>query len=522
MDIADMLRLMVEKEASDLFLSTNAPPYLKVEGEFMPIEKTVALSPSEITRLAYSILDTEQKQQFESTSELNMSLRLDKVGRFRINFFRQMGEVALVARHVKSDIQPIEKLGLPLLLKDLVMENRGLILLVGGTGTGKSTTLASMLDYRNRHRSGHILTIEDPVEFVHRHRASLVNQREVGMDTESYAIALKNAMREAPDVIMIGEIRDRETMQSAIAYAETGHLCLSTLHANNATQAIDRILNFFPEDAHHQVLQDLSLNLRAVISQTLPRGRDGKRVAAVEVMINTPYISELIRLGEIEKIRDAMIQTEAQGSQTFDQALFDLVKNERLDMEEALRYADSRTNLSLRFKLELQGVQHQSQIKKDVSYAKFNDFSEYRSYSLQSQRVTQEYREQVAQFEQAIRQAMFQKGIAESDVAEDVDLEIHYSFSKKRLEASGLNNIDNPVSSQINIDDFCKVHGALWISVVDRHTQKTVWQVKAPREILLNYREQAAINRDVDFLLREFPPKSAGASDFQLSDLSLQ
>lgn len=516
MELSDMLQDMVDKEASDLFLSVGAPPYLKIEGQFLPMSSD-KLEPNDVSRLVYSILDDDKKQLFNATSELNMALRLKNVGRFRVNVFRQMGEIALVARHVKSEILSIEQLGLPLLLKDLIMGNRGLVLLVGGTGTGKSTTLASMLDYRNHHKTGHILTIEDPVEYVHEHHQSLVNQREVGMDTESYAVALKNAMREAPDVIMIGEIRDTDTMKSAIAYAETGHLCVSTLHANNATQAIDRILNFFPEDAHHQILQDLSFNLRAIVSQVLPRGVDGKRMAAVEVMLSTPYIAELIRLGELEKIKDAMIQAHAQGSQTFDQALFELVQAGKLDKEEALRYADSKTNLSLRFRLELHGTQSRVNIKKDVSYAHFNDFSEYRSYYLKRGNNLEDAGDNLTQFEEAIRQALFKKYIAERDSVGDVDLVIQYSFSKRQLAAAGLGDIEKPVSSQINIDEACREHGALWISIIDTHTGKTVWQVKAPKDIVMQSRPQEAINRDVEFLLSEFPPKAEDAGNARAS-----
>lgn len=350
MGFSDLLEKMLANNASDLFLSVGAPVCLKIEGEVVPVSDG-RLSSSQVNALVFSVLDDEQIVTFETCSELNAALRVEGIGRFRLNVFRQMGEIALVARHIKHELPSIDELGLPSLLHELIMEPRGLILLVGGTCTGKSTTLAAMIDYRNTHKTGHILTIEDPVEFVHEHKKSLVNQREIGLDTESYAVALKNAMREAPDVIVIGEIRDSETMKSAISYAETGHLCLSTLHANNANQAIDRIVNFFPEEAHRQLLQDLSLNLRAVISQRLPRDKKGKRVAAVEVMINTPYISDLIAKGDVGRIREAMIQAHESGCQTFDDELFQLVKSKRLSKDEALQNADSRNNLSLRFRL---------------------------------------------------------------------------------------------------------------------------------------------------------------------------
>jgi twitching motility protein PilU len=283
--------------------------------------------------------------------ECNLAITVEGLGRFRVNVFRQRGDVAMVIRYIKGEIPSIEELNLPVILKDLIMERRGLILVVGSTGSGKSTSLASMIDYRNQNECGHILTLEDPVEFLHRHKKSVVNQREIGFDSKSYEIALKNAMREAPDVILIGEIRDRKSMEHAMAYAETGHLCLSTLHANNANQALDRIVNFFPDSAHHQLFLDLSLNLKSVISQRLVRGTNNKRVPAVEVMLLTSYISELIQKGDIHAIKEAMDQGKQRGMQTFDQALFDLYTAGKIGLEEALKNADSRNNLSLKIRL---------------------------------------------------------------------------------------------------------------------------------------------------------------------------
>jgi twitching motility protein PilU len=350
MDIVPYLKLMAEKGASDLFFSTGAPVTIKVEGVSAPLGDK-PLPTGMVKKLAYGLIGEEHQKIFEQRLELNYAISVNGVGRFRINLYRQRGEVAMVIRFIKARIPSIEELHLPQILKDLVMEPRGLVLLVGSTGSGKSTTLAAMIDHRNRHSTGHILTIEEPIEFIHQHKKSIVDQREVGLDTLSYSNALKNAMREAPDVILIGEIRDRETMQHAMSYAETGHLCLSTLHANNANQTLDRIINFFPESAHHQLLMDLSLNLRAVVSQRLILGADGKRVPAVEIMLRTPFIAELIEKGDIDSIKDAMEKNTELGVQTFDQSLFELYKSGKISKEAALDYADSRNNLMLKIRL---------------------------------------------------------------------------------------------------------------------------------------------------------------------------
>lgn len=351
MELSTLLQLMARKEASDLFLSCGSPPCIKIQGLTAAIGDKV-LQPGEVRQLAYTILTEAQQKSFESTLELNSSLSIKEVGRFRINLYMQRGEVSMVVRFITANIPSLDALQLPAVLKKLVMEPRGLVLVVGATGSGKSTTLASMIDYRNSTTTGHILTIEEPIEFHHPYRKSVVDQREVGLDTYNYANALKNAMREAPDVILIGEIRDRETMQAAIAYAETGHLCLSTLHANNASQTLDRIINFFPESAHKQLLLDLSLNMRAVISQRLVKGTDGKRHAAVEVLLRTPFIADLVAKGDIYALKDAMEQNNNDGMQTFDQALYALFKAGRISLDEALNNADSRTNLSLQIRLE--------------------------------------------------------------------------------------------------------------------------------------------------------------------------
>lgn len=350
MDVTSFFKLMVDKNASDLFFSVGAPINIKIEGIMTPIGKS-PLTPEQSREMAYSLLTDKQQKEFDENLELNIALSISKLGRFRINIFRQKGEVAMVVRYIKSEIPTLDSLNLPSMLQDIVMEMRGLVLVVGATSSGKSTSLASMIDYRNENHRGHILTIEDPIEFIHEQKKSIVDQREVGLDTHTFDSALKNAMRQAPDVILIGEIRDKFRMQNAIAYAETGHLCLSTLHANNANQAMDRVLNFFPEDAHRQLLIDLALNLRAIISLRLVPGINKKRVPAVEILINSPYISDLIEKNKIEEIKEVMARSRESGMQTFDQALFDLYKGGEITLENALKYADSRNNLGLQIRM---------------------------------------------------------------------------------------------------------------------------------------------------------------------------
>lgn len=345
MIITPLLQLAVDKKASDLFITQGAPINIKIDGVSMPVNDQ-QLDAESIRRIAYEILTPDQIVAFEAHMEMNISLRVPKVGNFRVNFFRQRGSIAIVIRYVPARILQIEELNLPPILKELIMAKRGLVLMVGATGSGKSTTLASMIDYRNQTTSGHILTIEDPVEYLFHHNKSIINQREVGEDTESYESALTNAMREAPDVLMIGEIRDRDTLKHALIFAQTGHLCLSTLHANNSYHALNRIINFFPYDARQSVLSDLSMCLRAVISQRLVRGLNGKLVPAVETLLNTSLIADLIKNDEIDKIRDAIGQSVSPGSQTFEQALVKLFKSGIISKEEALRNADSASNIS--------------------------------------------------------------------------------------------------------------------------------------------------------------------------------
>ena len=325
------LKHMADKNASDLYFTTGAPPSIKVDGTTYPASKQ-RLAPGQVRSLAYEIMAEEQQQDFERQLEMNLGLTVDGIGRYRVNVYMQRGEVSMVIRYIKANIPDIKTLSLPPILGKIINEKKGLILLVGSTGSGKSTSLASMIDHRNATSTGHILTIEDPIEYVFEHKQSIIGQREVGLDTHSYENALREAMREAPDVIMIGEVRDRRTMEAAISYADTGHLCLTTLHAVNAYQALDRVINMFPPDAKNQILMDLSLNLKGIVSQRLIPAKRGSRVPAVEVMLNGPYISELIRDGRIHEIKDVMAKAAKDGMQTFDQSLFELFKTNKVDL----------------------------------------------------------------------------------------------------------------------------------------------------------------------------------------------
>ena len=345
------LQILAEKDGSDLYLSTGAPPCAKFSGKLKPLTQQ-PFKAGEIEAIAEALMDEEQREEFLHELEMNLAISIPGVGRFRINIFRQRNEVSIVARNINTDIPKFDDLGLPDILRDVVMTKRGLVLFVGGTGSGKSTSLAALIDHRNSSSGGHIITIEDPVEFVHRHKKSLINQREVGVDTRSFKNALKNTLRQAPDVILIGEIRDRETMEHALEFAETGHLAISTLHANNANQALERIINLFPEERRPQLLLGLSQNIRAIVSQRLIPTVDGKRCAAIEVLLGTKTIQELILKGRLEEIKEIMQKSENLGMQTFDSALFNLWKAERISLEDALTNADSANNLRLRIKLE--------------------------------------------------------------------------------------------------------------------------------------------------------------------------
>ena len=362
----DLLRLMVQKNGSDLFITAGFPPAIKVDGRVTP-QSNQTLTAQHTTELARAIMNDRQATEFESTKECNFAISPPGVGRFRANAFIQQGKVGLVLRTIAQTIPNFDELGMPPVLRDIAMAKRGLVIFVGGTGTGKTTSLAAMVDFRNEHSYGHIITVEDPIEYVHQHKNCIITQREIGIDTDNWGAALKNTLRQAPDVILIGEIRDRETMDYAIAFAETGHLCLATLHANSANQAIDRIINFFPEDRRPQLLMDLSLNLRALISQRLLPLKERKgRVPAVEVLLNSPLIADLIFKGEVPGLKEVMKRSRELGMQTFDQSLFDLYEEERISYEDALRNADSVNDLRLQIKLNskhgdkdrVSGIQH--------------------------------------------------------------------------------------------------------------------------------------------------------------------
>jgi len=344
MNVQPLFKLMVEKHASDLFFTCYAPVKIKIDGKIMPVNK-LELTPKMVKQAAMELMDEDQLEEFSREMEIDFAISKSGLGRFRVNIFHQRGNIGMVLRYISSNLPDLDELQMPQLLKELVMFKRGLILMVGATGCGKSTTLAGMINYRNEKTSSHIITIEDPIEFLHPNKRSIVNQREVGIDTKSYDRALKSAMREAPDVILLGEVRDREAMEAAMRLAGTGHLVISTLHANNAPEALDRIINMFPMDQHRQVFMDLSQYLRAILSQRLVRSVDGKRVAAVEVMLNTPHVAELINRGEIAEVKEAFAGSSESGMQTFDSALLELYKSGRISMDEALANADSRSNL---------------------------------------------------------------------------------------------------------------------------------------------------------------------------------
>lgn len=365
MEFTSLLTLMAHKNASDLFITAGKEPCIKVEGRLETVSR-VSLSVAQSKDIVLSIMNDKQRHEFEATNECNFAISVEELGRFRISAFVQRDSAGMVLRRIQTEVPSSEELNLPPIVNELAMTKRGLILFVGATGTGKSTSLASMIKFRNENSSGHIITIEDPLEFVHPHAGCIVTQREVGIDTESFEVALKNTLRQAPDVILIGEIRTRETMQQAITFAETGHLCLATLHSNNANQTLDRILHFFPDEMHAQLLMDLSLNLKGIIAQQLIKTPNGKdRHPAIEVLINTPLVSDLIRKGEVHKIKELMKQSKEQGMQTFDQALFELYSEGKISYEEALNSADSTNEVRLMIKLAGESAVEQYSINQE-------------------------------------------------------------------------------------------------------------------------------------------------------------
>jgi len=354
MKVTPYLKLLAEKGGSDLYFSTGAPPSAKFNGTLKPLGKDPA-PPGWVDSLAQEIMNDKQKAEFREKPEMNLAISLSEIGRFRVNIFKQRNEVSMVIRNIVTEIPNKDDLGLPEVLSKVIMAKRGLILFVGGTGSGKSTSLAALIDYRNSNSRGHIITIEDPVEYIHPHKGCIINQREVGMDTDSFEDALKNTLRQAPDVILIGEIRDRDTMEHALAFAETGHLAISTLHANNANQALDRIINFFPEERRTQLLGDLSTNLQAFVSQRLIPTVDGKRCAAIEILLNSGRVADLIKQGEVSEIKEVMEKSESMGMRTFDSALYHLYIDGKISLDEALKNADAENNLRLRIELAEKG-----------------------------------------------------------------------------------------------------------------------------------------------------------------------
>ena len=371
----DLLKALVERDGSDLFITVGFPPAMKIHGKVTPVSKT-KLTPENAKSLCQAIMNDKQLKEFEATKECNFAVAPEGVGRFRANAYIQQGYSGLVLRVIETDVPNIDKLKLPEVLKDVVMTKNGLVIMVGGTGSGKSTSLAAMIDYRNDNTYGHIITIEDPIEYVHPHKKCIIMQREVGVDTDDWEIALKNTLRQAPDVILLGEIRDRETMEFAIAFAETGHLAMATLHANSANQALDRIINFFPEERKSQLLMDLSLNLKSVISQRLLKTPDGKgRVAAIEILLNSPLISDLILKGDVHEIKTIMSKSNELGMKTFDQALFDLYEADKISYDDALRSADSMNELRLRIKLEGKAAKGKDQ-KDDLDHINLHEEEE--------------------------------------------------------------------------------------------------------------------------------------------------
>ena len=375
MELNDYLHILASRDGSDLYLTADAPPAAKFQGSLKALSKE-RMTPEQLVEIANMLMDADQQKQFEQKPEMNLALDAEGIGRFRVNIFKQRHKIAMVIRNIKTEIPNADVLGLPPILKNTIMEKRGLILFVGGTGSGKSTSLAALIDHRNRNSDGHIITIEDPIEYVHPHRRSIVNQREVGVDTDSYEDALKNTLRQAPDVILIGEIRSQETMEHAMAFAETGHLCLSTLHANSANQALDRIINFFPEERHAQLLLDLSLNLKAFVSQRLVPTVDGKRTAAIEIMLGTPLVCDLIQNGDVGAIKEVMEKSEELGMQTFDSHLYRLYMEKKLTLDAALSNADSPSNFKLKIKLSAKEIATSSQVAGKSEAATRSDSSE--------------------------------------------------------------------------------------------------------------------------------------------------
>lgn len=505
MNLAEWLVDMASQQASDLFITVGAPPMVNVEGIMTALNDQV-IDKDSANALIRSILDEEQIEAFERDLELNIALQVPDAGRFRVNLFYQRGAPAAVCRFIKSKILSVAELGLPEKLNEIIMAERGLVLVVGGTSTGKSTTLAAMIDYRAKNLGGHILTIEDPIEFVHHHSKALVNQREVGIDTHSYANALKNALREAPNVIMMGEVRDQDTMQQALAYAETGHLCVATLHANNADQALERIISFFPEPAHAQILMDISLHLNVIISQRLCQGVDRKRVAAMELMFNTAHVSELIRQGKFDEIKQAMTRSEGMVHKTFDLALYELYEQGKISEEEALRQADSRNNLSLKIRSSHDAAGGIFGLHKELSFNRQAPFEHYHTFGLKPLQVSRQRREDADDvIRDALIAALEQKGLKHAPGGGDI--EVQYSFGVEDIQALALEPIKNESDqlSELTPDSDHKV--TLLINVIDTQFGTDVWRLQAAKRLAADEPQlsQDGIKELFYELLKDYP-----------------
>jgi twitching motility protein PilU len=503
--LSEYLAEMVKKEASDLFISVGAPAMINVEGKMSALDDNVVDEES-AQALVYSILNEEQVKNYEHDLELNMALQVPNAGRFRVNLFHQRGAPAAVCRHIKDEMPSVSELGLPEKLNEIIMGERGLVLVVGGTGTGKSTTLAAMIHHRAQSREGHILSIEDPIEFIHNHGKALVNQREVGIDTHSYANALKNALREAPDVIMIGEIRDQDTMQHALAYAETGHLCVATLHANNANEALERIINFFPEMAHKQILLDLSQHLNAIISQRLCIGVDRKRVAVMEMMFNTGHVSDLIGSGKLGEIKEAMTRSKAMVHKTFDQALYELYEQGKISEHEALRQADSRNNLSLQIRSNRTVSGDQYPMEKELSFNRNAPFEHYVSFCLRPLQVSKKRRPDAdVVLKNAIIGGFEQKGLTYSPG--EASIEVQYSYGIEDIKGLSLEPIDNESDqlSELSVDSDQQI--TLLINIIDMRTNNDVWRLQAKHRATPEepHKSQEEVNSILLELLLDYP-----------------
>jgi twitching motility protein PilU len=496
---------MVNKQASDLFLSVGAPPMINVEGEMCALNNNVVDEES-ARALVYSIMNDEQAKVYENELELNMALQVPDAGRFRVNLFYQRGAPAAVCRYIKDQLPSVSQLGLPDKLNEIIMGERGLVLVVGGTGTGKSTTLAAMIHHRAQSREGHILSIEDPIEFVHTHGKALVNQREVGIDTHSYANALKNALREAPDVIMIGEIRDQDTMKHALAYAETGHLCIATLHANNANQALERILNFFPESAHKQILMDISLHLNVILSQRLCIGVDRKRIAVVEMMFNTGHVSDLIGKGKLDEIKEAMARSKAMLHKTFDQGLYELYEQGKISEDEALRNADSRNNLSLQIRSNRQVSGNQYPMEKEFSFNRNAPFEHYVSFCLKPLQVSKKRRSDAYEvLKNAIVEGFEQKGLTYSPG--EASIEVQFSYGIEDIKGFSLEPIDNESDQLSELSPDSDQQITLLINIIDTQTNNDVWRLQARHRATPEepHKSQTEINAILLDLLQDYP-----------------